>query len=426
MDDLVLKPSASMPVATYSKNEVSLILVAACLGWGLEFFDLQLLSLYAPSIMSSLHISTTTFGAVATVQLLGTAIGGVLFGLLADQYGRRNTLMWTILVFSISTFLVIFISNVSMLFILRFLTGLGMGGEWAIGYSLLNEAWDPKRRGLMGGIVQASIWPAYALAILVTQVVHNWHWGFAIGVLPALSAVWVRLKCPESKVWLSYHNMRQHGNLPGELKLQAKASAIIQIFKKDLIRFTLLGVIIVFGGQYAYYGLSQWMPTLLANTFHLTPGAKSGVLYLGSGIALLSYIGAGWLSDSWGRKKTFICFSVLTLMAYLGFSASSLSSPKLWMVVFWYVVFNIGLGYFGIFGTWFAELFPTRARATGSSFAYSVGRGLASAAPLVVGLLASTKSLLFGISTGVIAVLIMLTAIPFMVDRRGRQISAVE
>lgn len=421
-----LQDGAARPQLSYKRNEISLIVAAACLGWGLEFFDLQLLSLYAPSLMHDFAISKATFGAIASMQLLASAIGGVVFGLLADRYGRKRMLTWTILIFSLSTFLVIFAWNVQSLFVLRFLTGIGTGGEWAIGYSLLNEAWSPKRRGLMGGVVQASIWPAYALAIVVNQFIPNWHWGFAIGLLPALAAIWIRVKCPESKVWVVYQELKAKGELPSEIQEHAKSSAFAQIFHKDIVKFTILGTVIVFGGQYAYYGLSQWMPTLLVNTFHVSANMKSNILYLGSGIALVSYIAAGGLSDKYGRKKTFLGFAILTLVAYIGFSVVSFSTPGLSSVVVWYAIFNIGLGYFGIFGTWFAELFPTRVRATGSSFAYSIGRGIASSAPLIVGIIATSNSLLLGISTGVIAVLIMLCAIPMMADRKGRPISSIE
>ncbi len=414
------------PDLSYSRGEVSLIVVAACLGWGLEFFDLMLVSLYAPSLMHSFGMSKSAMGSLMTIQLLATALGGIIFGWLADKFGRMKVLTWTILLFSISTFLVAFAFREYQLFILRFITGLGVGGEWAVGFSLLNEAWKPKRRGLMGGIVQSSIWPAFGLAILVNQTVPDWHWGFAIGVFPAFVALWIRKRCPESKVWVYYTELKAKGELPEELSRHAKHSTFWQIFQSDVIRFTVLGTVIVFGGQYAFYSLSNWMPTLLVDTLHVTPSTKSTILYFGCGIALFSYILAGGLSDRLGRKTTFFCFSLLTLIAFVGLYLSSLYKPTLPIIMLWYVIFSLGIGYYGIFGAWFSELFPTRVRATGSAFAYNVGRGLASTAPYIVGLIATQGSMLKGISTGVIAVLIMLIAVPFMLDRKGRVISAVE
>jgi MFS family permease len=223
----------------YSKADKRNIIWAACLGWGLEFFDLQLLALFAPQIMTYFEIDKATFGMIVTIQLIGTALGGIFFGWLADKYGRKRVLTWTILVFSISTALIAVFPYLTALIILRFITGLGTGGEWAIGFSLLNEVWSPKRRGLMGGIVQASIWPAYAVAIFVNSTVTDWRMGFLIGIIPALAAVWIRIKCPESKAWIEYNNLKKTGKLPKEIIEQSKRSPLTQLFLKDMIKVIL-------------------------------------------------------------------------------------------------------------------------------------------------------------------------------------------
>jgi MFS family permease len=396
------------------------------LGWGLEFFDLQLLSLYGPDIMNTMGITKAQFGSIATTQLLATALGGIFFGWLADIYGRKRTLMWTILLFSISTALVIFASNLATLYVLRFLTGMGVGGEWAIGFSLLNEAWQPKRRGLMGGIVQAALWPGYAAAIFVNQFVHDWRWGFAIGALPALAAFWVRYNVPESKVWLQYQELKKKGTLPAELKQVSERTPLVQIFKKDVIKHTILGTLIVLGGQYAYYVISSWMPTLLVDTYKLNPTDKANTLYLGAAIALFSYILAGGLSDKFGRKKVFFSFIIVCLLSFIGFAAVNLTGAGFGALILTYIIFNLGIGFFGIFGIWFGELFPTRIRATGSSFCYNVGRGLASFAPLVAGMIAGSQNLGMGMSTGLFAIILVLVVVPFMVERKGREITYID
>lgn len=410
----------------YSETDKRNIIIAACLGWGLEFFDLQLLALYAPQIMSYFGIDKAAFGTIVTVQLIGTALGGIFFGWLADLYGRKRVLTWTIWVFSISTALVALSPNLIALFVLRFVTGLGTGGEWAIGFSLLNEVWTPKKRGLMGGVVQASIWPAYAIAIFVSSTFQNWRVGFALGLVPALAAIWIRLKCPESKAWLEFSEMKKSGNLPKEIKEQSMHSPLTQLFFKDMLRITLLGTIIVFGGQYAYYVFSSWMPTLFVETFKLTASEKANILYGGSAVSFVSYILAGWLSDTWGRKKAFRIFAYTGLIAYGLFALFNFLGMPLLPIIVVYMLISFGIGFFGIFGIWFGELFPTRVRATGSSFCYSIGRGIASIAPAIAGVLSVKYGLGGGISTGFLAIIVLLIAAIGMNDRKGREISAVE
>jgi len=410
----------------YSRSDKRNIIWAACLGWGLEFFDLQLLSLYAPQIMSFFGIDKAAFGMIVTTQLIGTALGGIFFGWLADKYGRKRVLTWTILVFSISTALIAVFPYLTAIFILRFITGLGTGGEWAIGFSLLNEVWTPKRRGLMGGIVQAAIWPAYAVAIFVNSSVHEWRIGFLVGIIPALAAIWIRLKCPESKAWQEYDSLKKSGNLPEEIKQQSKRSPFTQLFLRDVIKMTILGTIIVFGGQYAYYVFSSWMPTLFAETFQLTASQKANILYGGSAVSFVSYILAGWASDYWGRKKAFRIFAYTGLVAYGLFALFNYLGMPIAPIVVVYMLISFGIGFFGIFGIWFGELFPTRIRATGSSFCYSVGRGIASVAPTIAGILSAKYGLGGGISTGFLAIIILLIAAIWMKDHKGREIKAIE
>ena len=412
---------------TYSKREVRMIILVVILGWAFEFYNLQILSLYAVEIMQSFQISKGVFGALSSTALLFTAFGGIVFGSLADRYGRKNLLALTILLFSVSTVLIIFAKRIEMVFILRALTGIGIGGEWAVGFSLLNEAWTPRYRGLMGGIVQAAIWPAYIAAIFVSQVFEDWHLGFALGGIPIILAVGVFLYVPESKVWDQYNKLRLAGKLPGELARKAGKSPLIQIFQKDIIRYTLLGTLIAFGAQYAYYSMSQWLPTLLTEDYNLAVAAKNKVLYLGAGTAFISHIAAGGLSDIFGRKRTFMAFAICLLISFVAFAYVNLFSKAILLFTISYVLVNFGFGFFGIFGVWFSEIFPTRARAAGSSFAYGMGRGIASLGPLIVGLLATTNNnLFFGISTGVFAIILMIGALPFMRENKGKELSSLD
>ena len=192
----------------------------------MEYFDFMLPTLLAGAIMSHYGVSAGVFGVAIAGQLVGSAIGGVLFGWLGDRYGRRRTLIWSILIYSVATGLVFLAPNFAVFVVLRVITGIGTGGEWAVGFAWLNEAWAPKRRGLGGGLVQASLWPAYALAVLVAQLVVDWRWAFLVGVLPALACVWIRYACRESRQWEELQRRKAEGLLSGADRREGRAVAV--------------------------------------------------------------------------------------------------------------------------------------------------------------------------------------------------------
>jgi MFS family permease len=409
---------------SYTRRERGLIIAAAVSGWGMEYFDLVILSLLAGDVATSFGVSTAAVGAVFTAQLAATAVGGVLFGWLADRFGRRRVLTWTIWLFAIGTGLGALAPSFGVFVLCRMVAGIGIGGEWAIGFALLNEAWSPKRRGLAGGAVQAAIWPAYAIGIFVAGAVPNWRWAFAIGALPALAAVAIRLACPESKQWLELQRARAEGGVTAVK--QTAARGLAPLFKKGTLRVVVLGTVVVFGAQYSYYVYSSWMPTYLKTGLHLGASTTQTVLYVSAAISLVSYLSAGALGDVWGRRKALLAFASVQLVAFIAFAILIANGAASGAVVAMYFVISFGLGYFAVFGTWFGELFATPIRATGSSFCYSVGRGLASFGPGLVGLLAAKYGLGGGISTGLFAVALMMVTALFLADRSGRAITAAE
>jgi MFS family permease len=421
-----LAPTAPAPVSgsAYSRRERGLIIGAAVSGWGMEYFDLVILSLLAGEVAKSFGVSTAAVGAVFTAQLAATAVGGVVFGWLADRWGRRRVLTWTIFLFALGTGLGALAPSFGFFVLTRLVAGIGIGGEWAIGFALLNEAWTPRRRGLAGGAVQAAIWPAYAIGIFVAGAVPNWRWAFAIGVLPALVAVGIRFACPESKQWLELQRARaeERGGRPH--RAAPRSIPHTPLFSRQVLGTVALGIVVVFGAQYSYYVYSSWMPTFLKSDLHLGAGSTQTVLYTSAGISLVAYVAAGALSDIWGRRRALLAFASVQLLAFIAFAVlvagGSAAGPVVWM----YYVISFGLGYFAVFGAWFGELFPTPIRTTGSSFCYSVGRGVASFGPGLVGLLASRYGLGGGISTGLFAVALMMFVALFLADRSGRTITA--
>lgn len=418
------RTSAGATTSEYTPAERRRILGAACLGWGMEYFDFMLPSLLAAPIMAEYGITPGTFSLAIVMQLIGSAVGGVLFGWLGDRYGRRTTLIWSILIYSIATGLVFLAPTFGVFVVLRFLTGVGTGGEWAVGFSWMNEAWTPKRRGLSGGLVQSSLWPAYALAILAAQLVPDWRIAFLLGVLPALACVWIRIATPESKQWLELQRRKASGELTPEVAAQARRSGWAQLFSRDSLPIVLVGVVAAFGAQWVPYTATTWMPSLLKSDLGYDAGSASLVLYIASGVSFVAFILAGYLSDRLGRRSVFLAFSGLQAVTFAVMLAIALTGSGMGNLAWLYLVSSFFLGYFGIFGVWFGELFPTRLRSLGSAAAYNVGRGLSGFGTLIGGIIATTEGYGIAVGIAVFGAALVFGAAFFLRDRAGRVITA--
>ncbi|MGH9676929.1 MAG: MFS transporter, partial [Candidatus Acidiferrum sp.] len=190
-------------------------LIAAALGWMLDSFDVMLFALVLTSIVADFGISRATAGKLATLTLLASGIGGVLFGWIADRIGRTRALMLSILTYSICSLASGLATSITMLAVFRCLLGLGMGGEWNTGATLVTETWPMELRAKAFALVQSSWAIGYALAALVAGIVLHyatWRAVFFVGVLPALLVLWIRKDVPESELWLK--RTKVQGNRP--------------------------------------------------------------------------------------------------------------------------------------------------------------------------------------------------------------------
>src|SRR3954464_9605115 len=187
-------------------------LLAAALGWMLDAFDAMLYALVLTHIMRDLGMSKSTAGLLNTLTLLASGIGGVSFGFLADRIGRMGGLMLSILTYSLCSFASGLSTSILMLAAFRFILGLGMGGEWNTGATLVAETWPTHLRAKAISIVQSSWAIGYALAALVAGVVlhyANWRMVFFVGIAPALVILWIRKNVPESEMWLERHRLAE-------------------------------------------------------------------------------------------------------------------------------------------------------------------------------------------------------------------------
>src|SRR6202047_1423617 len=183
-------------------------LLAAALGWMLDAFDAMLYALVLAHVMRDLGMTKGTAGFLNSLTLLASGIGGVAFGFIADRLGRKRALMLSILTYSVCSFASGLATSVLMLAVFRFILGLGMGGEWNTGATLVAETWPTELRAKAISIVQSAWAIGYALAALAVGIVlhfADWRMAFFVGILPALVVLWIRRGVPESEMWQGRH-----------------------------------------------------------------------------------------------------------------------------------------------------------------------------------------------------------------------------
>src|SRR5947207_8040756 len=201
-----------MPVPFTFSQSTSLqrrTLIAAALGWMLDAFDVMLYALVLAHIMRDLGMTKAMAGALGTLTLLASGIGGMLFGFIADRIGRTRALMLSILTYSICSFASGLSTSILMLAIFRFILGLGMGGEWNTGATLVAETWPDHLRARALALVQRSWAIGYALAAIVAGLMlrfSNWRYVFFLGILPALFTLWIQKDVHEPEMWRVRHS----------------------------------------------------------------------------------------------------------------------------------------------------------------------------------------------------------------------------
>ncbi len=392
-------------------------LLAASLGWMLDSMDVQLYALILLEVMQSLEMDKGTGGLLASVTLLSSAAGGVLFGILADRIGRTRALMLSILIYSVFTAACGLSQTVLQLAVFRVLLGFGMGGEWASGAALVAETWPPEHRGKAMGIMQSSWAVGYAAAAGVTALILptlGWRAVFFVGILPALITLWIRRRVAEPEIWL---RSREQSD-------ETASISIWTIFSPPYLRNTLLMTFMNAGTMFAWWGLFTWVPTYLK----LPPEqGGAGLTVIGSSVWIIvltvgqwfGYVSFGFIADSLGRKKAYLLY--LLVAAALVPIYGSTRNPTALLVLGPFLAF-FGTGYFSGFGVISAELFPTRIRATAQGLTYNIGRVASAAAPFVVGTLAETYGLGMAFNVTAAAFLFSAALAAFLPETRGKEL----
>ena len=419
---------------------------ASNLGWtfdGYETFSLILVvGIVLRDLLDPLQFGQIPAyaGTVIGITLLGWGIGGVIGGVLADYIGRRRTMIFAILAYSLTTGLSAFAWDWVSFALLRFLVGIAIGSEWSTGASITAEVWPDNARGRGAGLMQCGLGIGFFLASFTWLFVSAygpgaWRIMFFIGVIPALFTLWLRTGIPESQKWEQSNEKRKSA------KARKKSGAALSDEDHALTRFTFADLfadpeirkrtIIVFlmslTTTVAWWGISTWVPPFIAAV-----AAKAGLppqtwaSYAGMSYnigAICGYIGLGFLADNFGRKPIVMIF----------FAASLVLTPVLYLwttdlhLLLLVAAINgfFTLGQYSWMSVWLPELFPTRMRATGMAFTFNSPRFIAFLGPLFAGALIAQLGGVSNVAVTFSFIYILgFVLVPFLPETKGKPLPA--
>ena len=401
------------------------VLAAAKLGWMLDAMDFMLYAMAIGQLRTYFGFNDATAGMLGTITLVMSGVGGVVFGYVADRLGRTRALMTTILLFSVASLGAATSQSVTQLLLWRALLGIGMGGEWASGAVLISETWPPAHRNKAIGIMQSGWAIGYIAAAVTAALVlgapgsgpETWRWLFVVGVVPALFTLWIRRNVPEPETWRMRGAKSRVGN-PFKV-----------IFGPRLFGRTLLIIMLGTAVQFAYWGIFFWLPAFLARPLS-QGGAGMGVVGSLAWIipvqigAYLGYLTFGFIADRLGRRPTFILF-MLAAAVLVPVYGQMARNPTILMLL-GPVLGYFGHGYFSMFGSFIAELYPTAIRATAQGTSYNIGRMAGAVAPYTIGAVATLPGIGIGLALGVTSAFFLLGAalIFTLPDRSGQALEA--
>ena len=351
--------------------------IAAWLGWTLDAFDFTVFLVLLVPIAKAFNADLTLVALVGTLTLWMRLIGAVSSGWMADRLGRRAPLMISILWYSICNFIVGFSPSFIFLLVFRTILGIGMGAEWPAGAALAMESWPTRSRGLMSSVLQGSWALGYLISALLYATLYDqigWRGMFWIGILPALSVVWIRVYVKEPACWVE--NQRQQKTRQAEVR-----APLFAIFRRGVLMNTVTACWWMASGFVIYYATFGMFATYMTKDLHLSPAAVGWPLVFTNLATFVTSFFWGWIADVIGRRWAMI------IPAVIGFCITPfiLLTSDYWMIA---VAFSVQGAFIGaVYGqnpSYLTERFPTEVRATAAAFCYHQGAIFGGLVPPVV------------------------------------------
>lgn len=390
----------SRPLTRHQKSLIALV-VAGNIS---EFFDMFLIGFVVSLLTKPWNLTGFEAGVILACSGLGTVIGAIVWGGLADRIGRKRAFFWCVLMFTVFTLASVFTPDRGwvLLAVLRVLVGIGVGGLNVVSIPYVQEFVPAKQRGLLAGLASVFI-PLGLFLGAVAQwfFADNWRGLIALGAIPVVLLVWLRMvpesprfllahgrvaEARESLAWALELSAGEVGALPmPRAERRASYSIVFGQYRRALVVASLGTFSFVLGSA----TIQSWGQTILHEGYVLTATTVAGLFMIVSLADLLGRLGAAWIADRIGRRWTLLlCGSGGALGALIVTGAAALGSDGSWEVFFIGIVVAMmfGDGAFGILNAFVAEQFPNEARATGLGLGYGIGASAKVVGPLIMGL----------------------------------------
>jgi MFS family permease len=351
--------------------------IAAWLGWAFDGLELHLYTLVAAPFVALLlgGLATTDekVGRYASIIqgafLLGWALGGGFFGRIGDKLGRARALSFTILTYACCTGLSFFATQWWHLAVFRFAAALGVGGEWAIGASLLSETWPKSWRPWIAAVLQTGVNVGILVAVLANYVLASQppKYLFLVGVVPAFIVLWIRRSVPEPDEWKE-----------AQTHASTEPVRVRDLFGGSVLRNTVWTTVVCAISLSAHWAFMFWhqqhlrnLPDVLSMSAIERNRLASTVMYVVIGSSIAGNFFCGWLARRIGYRATIVAFFAMYFIAVVGAYASPRTHSEL---MWWFPVIGFCQGVFALFTMYLPPLFPTLLRTTGAGFSYNIGR----------------------------------------------------
>ncbi|MGE7934526.1 MFS transporter [Viridibacillus arvi] len=353
--------------------------VASVAGLTLEGMDIMFISFAMTMIISEFNIDLATGGLISSITNIGMLLGGIIFGVLADKYGRVKVFTYTVLLFAMGTALTGLATNIEQVYIYRFIAGLGAGGEYGIGMALVAEAWPKNKQGRASSYVSVGAQYGVIIAALLSAIILptlGWRALFFVGVVPVIFAVIVRKNLDESPEWLAAQKNKKIDN-------KDEKSKLAQLFETPRTSMTTISLIIMATVQIAgYNGLMIWLPSMLQQSQGLS--ISSSALWtistaVGMIIGMLTF---GRFMDRFGAKRAFGIFLLASACAVFLYSYAT---GSVGVLLGGAIVGFFSNGMFAGYGALISSFYPVQIRSTATNTIFNFGRAIGGFSPILVG-----------------------------------------
>jgi len=353
--------------------------VASVAGLTLEGMDIMFISFAMTMIIAEFNIDLATGGLISSITNVGMLLGGIIFGVLADKYGRVKVFTYTVILFAIGTALTGLATSIEQVYLFRFIAGIGAGGEYGIGMALVAEAWPKNKQGRASSYVSVGAQYGVILAALLSAVILptlGWRALFFVGVIPVVFAFIVRKNLDESPEWLAAQKNKKASK-------KVEKGKLVQLFETPRTAITTISLIIMATVQIAgYNGLMIWLPSMLQQSQGLSvSGSALWTISTAVGM-IIGMLTFGLFLDRFGAKRAFGIFLIASACAVFLYSYATGSAGVL---IGGAIVGFFSNGMFAGYGALIGSLYPVQIRSTATNTIFNFGRAIGGFSPMLVG-----------------------------------------